>query len=146
MELQKVYDDTVRHLHRQGKASKSKVVSQSSGHAMIACAYRGLENTKCAVGYWIPDDRYSPLIEGQTVSRSIGKLDSPLRCLPAELVTQDILEILRELQIAHDNALCAPTTLAWITPWDTGGIASRLGFVATRHNLSMDALLECWPR
>jgi hypothetical protein len=145
MQLQKIFDDTVRHLHAQGGPAKTKLVSRSSGHTMQTCAYRGRNGTKCAVGYWIPDDRYSRIIEGHSLTGH-DSIASPLWRLPEELRTQDAVDLLRFLQIAHDNAYFTPETLQWRAPWDNGGIADRLYSAVREFNLNSRVLTECWPK
>lgn len=61
------------------------------------CAYRGANNTKCAIGCLIADEFYHTGLEGQSynkfievlVKKSIGFLPNP--------------EMLASLQILHDN-------------------------------------------
>lgn len=55
---QEFFDKTVEHLAQQGKRSfAAGVIGQM-------CAYRGKDNTRCAIGYWIPDELYKPEMEG----------------------------------------------------------------------------------
>jgi hypothetical protein len=145
MELQEIFDRTVRHLHQQGGPAKTELVSRSSGHTMQACAYRGRNGTKCAVGYWIPDDQYNGIIEGHALTGH-DSLASPLRRLPEELRTQDAVDLLRGLQTAHDNAFFTPETFRWRAPWDNGGLANRLYAVVREFNLNSRVLTECWPK
>lgn len=145
MELQQIFDDTVRHLHRQGCAAKMDVVSES-GHTMPSCAYRGKNGTKCAVGYWIPDDRYSDCLEGNGIGPSRAK-GSPLLALPDEIQdTEGVVDLLKGLQAAHDNAFITDTSMVWTDVWSPGGIAARLRGVAESNGLKSDLVLELWPR
>ena len=63
------------------------------------CAYRSANGRRCAVGMWIANDQYVPLMEGKTVL-SISRL-FPEK-IPAWF--QDHLGFLRSLQSIHDCA------------------------------------------
>lgn len=58
---QRVYDEIITHLRKQGRKST---------HVGM-CAYRGDGGAKCAIGIFIPDEKYSPGIEGMSVSDRI---------------------------------------------------------------------------
>jgi hypothetical protein len=68
---QEVFDHIVGALRKQGERSMG--ISKSNPD-IIVCKYRGMGETKCAVGHVIPDDAYSESIEGHTVGRL---LDDP---------------------------------------------------------------------
>lgn len=61
------------------------------------CVYRGMQGLQCAVGCLIPDDKYDPYIEGESVSD-----DAVRSMLPFE-VTEEQLELLTDLQMTHDD-------------------------------------------
>lgn len=62
------------------------------------CTYRGDNGRKCAVGWLIPDENYSPAIEGDSaLDRSVQE------CLPAELKGKT--QFLNKLQVVHDDGL-----------------------------------------
>lgn len=50
------------------KAFSMAVMPDMDPDDYMACAYRGLNGTKCAVGHLIPDDRYDAAFENQTPS------------------------------------------------------------------------------
>ena len=58
MTKQEMYDKVKAHLLTQG--AKSSIPG-------IDCAYRGEHGRKCAIGVLIPDEVYSPEMEGRTV-------------------------------------------------------------------------------
>jgi len=62
MNTQEAFNQIVSHLRLQ------KVKSFSSNGR---CAYRGINNLKCAVGCLIPDDQYSFLMEGFTIWQAL---------------------------------------------------------------------------
>lgn len=56
MNNQEAFDLMVNHLIAQGKPA----IDEEDGGS---CLYRGPNNTKCAVGILIPDDKYTPSME-----------------------------------------------------------------------------------
>jgi len=111
MTNQEIYDKVLTHLRRQGRAA----VAIEDGEP--SCRYRDGLGGMCAVGCLIPDEVYTPEIEGEGVF-SVGRL---LRGeLTAERkpyvkvlwdvlkrvgITEDQLGLLRRLQSAHDEDL-----------------------------------------
>lgn len=81
-----------------------------------ACKYRGDNGTKCAVGFLIPDDIYTPRLEGYTNAKD----------LIAELCRSElkdiIYDLLDELQTLHDTAIKPWQMLhdSAIKPWREG--------------------------
>jgi hypothetical protein len=63
-------------------------------HGTLSCAYRGENGTKCALGFFIPDDLYSEEIEGKSL---LGESVYQLECFKGKS-----LHLLRSLQQAHD--------------------------------------------
>jgi len=61
------------------------------------CLYRGPNNTRCAIGLLIPDEKYRPSIEGESCYD-----DKVLECftIPVGLTKGDLSEI----QYSHDTA------------------------------------------
>ena len=55
--LQQIFDAVATHLLKQNRQAKDG----------LSCCYRGIENTKCAVGCLIDDANYHPDMEGYTV-------------------------------------------------------------------------------
>lgn len=88
---QETFDAVVTHLRRQGrKALRGR-----------KCAYRGDDGTKCAAGCLIPDDLYSPKLEGWSVCKS-STLDNPVPGIISGLGHD--LDLVEALQGAHDTA------------------------------------------
>lgn len=74
------------------------VVNKGPASVMASgnCAYRGPNGCKCAVGLFIPDDRYTTQFEGNRVGALLGEY--PELC--------DVLvhkNLLARLQTVHDN-------------------------------------------
>lgn len=63
------------------------------------CQYRGPKGRKCAAGHWIPDGKYTPGIEGNSVLCTYV-----LETLPEALRSGELNRTLRALQRAHDDA------------------------------------------
>jgi len=82
MTNQEAFTTVVLHLRKQGRRA----------HDHHNCHYRAPDGCKCAIGALIPDDQYTPELEGSDVRA--------LRDLPA---LQDLnLDLLHDLQITHD--------------------------------------------
>ncbi len=85
MNNQEVFDIVVRHLRKQNAAS---VVSEPGS----ACAYRGTEGRKCAVGILIPDEIYHPYMEEKSIEYVMAANPETKKwecdmCLLSELMT-----------------------------------------------------------
>ena len=98
---QQVFDKVAAHLLAQG-------ITSSKGHEVGGtCLYRGPNGTKCAVGCLIPDDLYSPNMEGKSVPGSVSPdfpdLDSMLGRVLTQIVEQDTFPLLAALQVLHDT-------------------------------------------
>jgi len=92
MKHQEIFEKVARHLFAQGGRA---MVSINGGEI---CAYRGLNGTMCAAGCLIPDELYSPDLEGLVVeAMSDGVYD---RLFP------NINRLfLSDLQRVHDSSI-----------------------------------------
>jgi hypothetical protein len=88
---QEVYDFVLTKIREQG--------TDSSDEDGDFCAYRGHENTKCAIGHMIPDDLYDPKMEKFPVDELLHKFN-----LENPTTNSIISELLLSLQHAHDSA------------------------------------------
>lgn len=130
MTAQEIFDTVARHLIEQGR----RAIESYEGN----CAYRGVGGTKCAVGVLIPDDQYTPQIEGASVAfvnlgRDAGAKLAPARAALKQVLTDlgllpDHTALLIDLQRAHDNAE------------DFSRIKAQLRAVARAHNLNEGVL------
>lgn len=129
---QELFDATVKHLAEQGGPSKD-----TQGR----CYYRWFGGHRCAAGVNIRDDEYRSEME----MISVYELDEK-GLLPARL--EPHIELLSQLQGAHDNATSLPSgrVRTWSAPWGKGGIADRLFFVAYNHSLSPASVYAAFPR
>ena len=93
---QEVYDTVVMHLRKQGRPALME------GSSRDTCAYRGADNTSCAVGCLIPDEYYDDKYEGhnvgQLVERGYLEFDSDTAS------SEELLGLLRKLQGVHDGS------------------------------------------
>jgi len=99
---QEVFMQVATHLLKQNAQSiKVRGDGSSSNH----CAYRGNDGLQCAVGCLIPDQFYTPGLEGHDVHDNAVRealLDSGI-----DMHDDDIADLLSSLQQMHDNY--APT-------------------------------------
>jgi len=63
---QMVFDDIARHAKRQ----RQRAISG------LYCAYRSGDGGKCFIGVLIPDDRYTPGMEGRSIQTNIAAQDA----------------------------------------------------------------------
>jgi len=112
---QEVFDTVVAHLRKQGRVSMG---------AFDTRAYLGFDGTKCAVGCLIPDDQYTPSLEGRNILDLVGSGNVVLD--PED--TGGTLGLLYALQIIHDTD---PTT-----EWELkfGQTAQEFGIAYTPKN------------
>jgi hypothetical protein len=125
---QETFDIVARALAAQGRPSRQEGPDSPAGGR---CAYRGDGGTKCAAGWLIPDDVYSPDMEGHfATSPEIADV------LAAEGHDYHLAE---DLQDAHDAASAEnrATGQPWLPGW-----ADRMRRLAGRQGLSTAVLYE----
>lgn len=88
---QEAFNKAVRGMRDQGWKKAAMGGDWTGG----TCKYRTNSGLKCAVGHIIPDDRYSPKMEGQEAVRAMAMAN----------VTVDTYVSLNKLQDCHDGAL-----------------------------------------
>lgn len=101
--LQDVFNYIANHLLTQNKKSQT---------CHFNCAYKGENNTKCAVGCIVSSKEYRPSMEGKSSTKIIND-HNPL------VTNIDMLNMLRDLQILHDGAM----TVEW--PAGLNNIAAK---------------------
>ena len=62
---QATFDKVVNHLRRQGCKSEGSYTNPMTGQVTSGCVYRGPNNLMCAAGCLIPNEDYTPKMEGQ---------------------------------------------------------------------------------
>lgn len=92
MNAQDVFDVVVTHLYRQGRRATSNEV----------CVYRADDGSSCAVGCLIPDEAYTPDLEGSNALLLADAAKLPQFLMPHT-------QLLFALQCAHDHSIAAPT-------------------------------------
>lgn len=92
MNQQETFEAVVRHLFAQGKPAY-----QDDGNT---CAYRGSDDTKCAIGALIPDSMYL-----KEMDKNVFLVDELFLYYPKlrERLGEDNKELLRALQWVHDD-------------------------------------------
>jgi hypothetical protein len=135
---QKVFNETVRHLHKQGK----RAVGLDPRNGIMYCQYRAPGGLRCAVGYWIPDDKYNPWWD----EISYTSIEDVVHGAKLKHLEPHV-ELLADLQSAHDAALVNVKSQKFTSPWsDESGIARNLAEVAKEHKLSPAAVSRCWSK
>lgn len=115
MTSQEAFDIVLKNLREQG------VASYRNG----SCRFRGCDGGKCAVGWLIPDDEYSPEMDAywevvetrERVAKNLG-LD---------------VELLVDMQLAHDRFMprCKGSSLqAWETAMERIAAENKLEYKA----------------
>ena len=97
---QETFDKMVTHM--LGMTEKSTL-----GPDNIVCAYRGMNNAKCAVGCLIDDEYYSVKIEHHSISRIDDTPTSLLVALSSsgiDTADEDILRLMSSVQLVHDDS------------------------------------------
>lgn len=115
---QEIFDTVVTHLRKQGEKS----ISDSTR----SCRYRMKKNGRnlaCAAGCLIPDECYQESMEGTTIRHTLVKN------IFTQIVGDDNIELLYDLQIAHDQND--------VSMWE-----QRLAGVADEYHLTFTPLTE----
>lgn len=119
MTRQEMFDTAVRGVISQGAPS----VDRFGG-----CLYRGPNGLRCAAGWLIPDDKYSPELESKTVDALEG------------IFPELQLEFLGALQCAHDYSSLDPSTDDFVA-----NFKRRAKSVARDFRLNAAALAKASP-
>ncbi len=91
---QEIFDRVVKHRRTQGKKSM-----YGSG-----CAYRGADDTMCAIGCLITEEHYNPHFECMTVcSEAVLEALRKSLGLSQQTLSYENTALLRSLQGIHDN-------------------------------------------
>lgn len=123
MTRQEIFDIVVTSLRLQGVKSR-----RESG----SCLYRGPNNTKCAAGWLIPDEKYKSEFElcdsiGNIIAKDVSNRESCeislYDCL-VEVAGEENLYFISILQDIHDHV----SVHAWESEWEK---------LAKDYNLSM---------
>lgn len=120
MTLQDIFDTVAERLYAQGEASME--------HA-DKCLYHSPCGARCAVGWLIPDTHYDPAIEGVEVSGNRVVAVLKQSGIPTD---ESTLDLLRELQDAHDNSLTGCLE-SWV---------DHMQIIATERGLLLPAVLR----
>ena len=95
MNKQEIFDRVYKHMLTQNKRSINDEGS--------ACAYRGHGGLMCAVGCLIPDELYTPQLEGCIVVKNPKVQEALVAAKVLDVVgSSDELEFLKCLQRIHD--------------------------------------------
>jgi hypothetical protein len=93
--LQQYFDKTCAHLFKQGQPARIDMYS--------TCQYRMINGLRCAVGCHIPDNEYSPKMEGETI-RTLKEKNMLPPSLAKDIAANEMLfDLLKALQLVHDE-------------------------------------------
>jgi len=104
-----------------------------------ACVYRGYDDDcefngqKCAVGLFIDDEHYNPDLEGQVIRGGRAVSDAVAASWGQDDLTVAQLDLLFDLQDAHDKTSRGRINGNWSTD-----IVAALDKVADKHHLRFD--------
>ena len=121
---QEIFDIVAKHLLTQNKRSTT-----INNDGVAVCRYRGDNGLKCAAGVLITDGLYSERMEGFGVFE-----DRVASALTGSGVCRESLEVLRSLQIVHDDKEPA----AWVTELERAARHCGLSFNAEAYGLKAD--------
>ncbi len=138
MTEQEIFDRVATHLLKQGRKATELAAISHGGDSMLRCRYRTDDGLRCAVGCLIPDEVYTPAIEGVTVfevaekliptdARAVFLFLSALESSGIDHNDGALMSLLQSLQELHD----ASEPEAW---------PEELAKLAHRRNLSPAAL------
>ena len=97
----KIFNLVKKQLRVQGRRS----VKPESGF----CQYRSKDGARCGVGFLIPDEEYSPSMEGRTAKCLVRDTKTGLYDLPKEIFNTDNISLLTAIQQAHDSGSDGPS-------------------------------------
>lgn len=115
---QQIFDYVYKFLYKQGKRAADK----NGG-----CKYRTHDGLKCAVGCIIPDELYSPIMEGSLYTLNDRRYKVPW-------YIKRNRNLLRDMQVAHDN------TYASNPKKFRSDIREKFLAIALDHKLSTEVL------
>ena len=90
---QQIFNIVVKHLRKQGKPALN-----TPDH-LPRCLYRSPDGLKCAAGCLIPDDKYTPSLEGRLNETHYKIIGENL----GFTLTETEINLIRDLQNIHDN-------------------------------------------
>jgi hypothetical protein len=96
MKAQEIFDTVARHLFKQGHQAM-RTITVGGDVSKQECAYRGDNGDMCAFGVVVPDECYSPDMEGLSVLPAIERMQHPPQWM------KDNLGLLEMLQGTHDD-------------------------------------------
>jgi len=123
MNAQEIFDAAVKHMAQQGQPG-----GRLNEYNDFVCEYRGNGNSRCAVGFFIPDEVYEASMEGNDARYLLETYGD---VLPSWMSNN--LQLFRDLQTAHDSMS------NWYRP---ASMRAALLKIADRHDLTPDVVYE----
>lgn len=97
---QSVFNHVVSSIIAQGRPSVGML--ERNGRTEASCMYRGKDGAKCAAGWCIPDDKYTPEIEG--LAAYTYQVRYLIGAPEGQTYKDSVQHVINQLQGAHDNA------------------------------------------
>jgi hypothetical protein len=126
---QEFFDQSVRHIIKQGKPSVND---------MGSCKLRGVDGTKCVVGHFIPDDKYESSMEDGRFNHLLIKLEVVPEADKCEY-QQRWIYLISRMQFCHDHA---SKRLGYINPDFIKDFKTLAQQAADEFNLDASVLHE----
>lgn len=123
---EEIFHRVAIHLFSQGEPARAK---DREGGTSNVCLYRGPNNTRCAVGFLIPDSAYKEEMEGHGLSALLNNYGESL---PASFWTYK--ELLSSLQTIHDGY--SPSSAIPFNAYLLGYLSELAG----KHNYDADLI------
>lgn len=130
LSAEEIFQRVTVHLFAQGEPSRAK---NSEGKTSNVCLYRGPNNTKCAVGFLIPDHAYKEEMEGNAIDALLQEFPEGL---PEYFWAHK--DLLSSLQSIHDGHRAHS-----FVPFNTYLLGHLCEF-AGKHNYSAEFIRDCY--
>jgi hypothetical protein len=133
---QEAFNRAVAGLWAQKAFSMNAMSELDPDDDYMACAYRGLNGTKCAVGYLIPDDRYDAAFENQIPNANEGRVRNAIDPALGE-IGHDDADFLGAMQRDLHDSLHSDLD----GEWDDDAFREAVSYFARRFDLKVDVNL-----
>lgn len=124
MTPQELFDKTIAHLIFMS----GPCIRPEDGQ----CMYRGEGGTRCAAGFWVPDDRWVPEMEGQVISSYAGHLSN--EAAPHVRLISDLQHEVHDAVTSWDRTMTSDDS-SYIYTWDRASLQKNINRVAEKYGL-----------
>lgn len=124
MEAQEIFNRTIAHII----SMSGPCVRSEDGQ----CMYRGKGGAKCAAGFWVPDDRWVPDMEGQVILSYANCLSD--EAAPHARLIGDLQHDVHDSASSWDRAM-TPDGSSYVYTWNRAGLQKNINRVAEKYGL-----------